>query len=109
MKLKKTLKKETFDDKTDPSDDDEWDPLGVIKTPRKIVETEGAEIPSASWSTKVNQFFPLDCESTPRLERRESITSANSGLLSPVVCLEKIAEESIHRAIENWEAKVKHR
>ena len=91
--------KETFDDKTDPSDDDEWDPLGVIKTPRKIAETEGldsAEIPSASWSTKVNQFFPLDCESTPRLERRESITSTNSGLRSPVVCLEKITEESIH-------------
>ena len=91
--------KEIFDDKTDPSDDDEWDPLGAIRTPRKIVQTEGldpAEIPSASWSTKVNQFFPPDCESTPRLERRESITSANSGLLSPVVCLEKITEESIH-------------
>ena len=69
--------KEIFDDKTDPSDDDEWDPLGAIRTPRKIVQTEGldpAEIPSASWSTKVNQFFPPDCESTPTLERRESIT-----------------------------------
>ena len=69
------------------------------KTPRKLGELEGtelAEIPSASWSTKVNQFFPLDCVSTPRPERRESITSANSGLLSPVLCLEKITEESIH-------------
>ena len=88
---------EIFDVKSDSSDD-EWDPLGVIKTPRKLGETEGtelAEIPSASWSTKVNQFFPQDCESTPTLERREFITSVNSGPLSPVVCLEKIIEESI--------------
>ena len=89
---------ETFDDKSDSSYD-EWDPLGVIKTPRKLGEIEGtelAEIPSASWSTKVNQFFPLDCESTPTLERREIITSVNSGPLSPALCLEKIIEESIH-------------
>ena len=90
---------ETFDEKSDSSDDDVWDPLGVIKTPRKLGEIEGtelADIPSASWSTKVNQFFPLDCESTPILERRGIITSVNSGPSSPALCLEKIIEESIH-------------
>ena len=98
-KAEEDPEKETFDSKTDSSDDDEWDPLGVVKIPRKLGEIEGtelAEIPSASWSTKVNQFFPLDCVSTPRIEGRESVTSAILGLLSPVVCLEDIIEESIH-------------
>ena len=93
------LEKETFDDKDDSSVDDVWDPLGVIKTPRKIAANEGldlAAIPSASWSTKVNQFFPQDCESTPRLQRREVVASTSSAPPSPVVCLEKITEESIH-------------
>ena len=81
---------ETFDNNSEPTDDD-WDPLGVIKTPRKLIESE--EVPSASWSTKVNQFFPQDCELSPRLERRETVTSNIPGNLSPPV-LERITEES---------------
>ena len=81
---------ETFDNESEPTDDD-WDPLGVIKTPRKLIESQ--EVPSASWSTKVNQFFPQDCELSPRLERRETVTSNIPGNLSPPV-LERITEES---------------
>ena len=82
---------------------DEWqDPLGVAKTPQKVtqvVEEAVTDLPSASWSTKVNQFFPPNCESTPARNNRESIRSTASNLPSPVRCLEKIVEEERSNSI----------
>ena len=46
---------------------------------------------SATWSTKINQFFPLNCEITPLpLLRRKESTETN--LPSPRVCLHDILE-----------------
>ena len=76
--------------------DDDWDPLGVIKTPRKLLGAEAvpeAEIPSASWSIKINQFFPPDYESTPLVQRKDNARTFDKEPLSPVSDLEKISEE----------------
>ena len=83
-----------FDAHESPTEE-EWDPLGVALTPRKEVlppDSSALEEPiSATWSTKVNQFFPLNCESTPiPLIRRKESTETN--LPSPRVCLHDILE-----------------
>ena len=83
-----------FDAHESPTEE-EWDPLGVALTPRKEVlppDSSALEEPiSATWSTKVNQFFPLSCESTPiPLLRRKESTETN--LPSPRVCLHDILE-----------------
>ena len=76
-------------------DKDEWqDPLGVVQTPKSPGPEVSLNIPSASWSTKVNLFFPPNCESTPARSDREGITSTGSDPPSHVVCLEKIVEEN---------------
>ena len=56
-------------------------------------EISAAGPSSASWST-VNQFFPLNCESTPILRRIESVRSTDSDLPPPAVRLEEIFEEN---------------
>ena len=76
-------------------DNDEWqDPLGVVQTPKSPGPEVSLNIPSASWSTKVNLFFPPNCESTPARTEMIGITSTGSDPPSPVVCLEKIVEEN---------------
>ena len=87
-------RKLVFDAHESPTEE-EWDPLGVALTPRKGVlppDSSALEEPiSATWSTKVNQFFPLNCESTPiPLIRRKESTEAN--LPSARVCLHDILE-----------------
>ena len=84
-----------FDDHNNPIEED-WDPLGVTRTPRQELhspEISAAGPSSASWST-VNQFFPLNCESTPILKRIESVRSTDSDLPPPIVRLEEIFEEN---------------
>ena len=78
-----------------PVNEDWLDPLGVEKTPKESPGPEGTtNIPSAAWSTKINLFFPPNCESTPARSNRKEITSTASDLPSPVACLENINEES---------------
>ena len=87
---------DVFDIEEVPASDEWGDPLGVTKTPQKVIQVEEeavTDLPSASWSTKINQFFPPNCESTPARNNRVSIRSTGSDLLSPFPCLEKIVEE----------------
>ena len=87
---------DVFDDIEEVPVNEDWlDPLGVEKTPKESPGPEGTtNIPSAAWSTKINLFFPPNCESTPARSNREEITSTASNLPSPVACLENIYEES---------------
>ena len=97
--LESSLSEEFFDiNNTAQESDDEWDPLGVVRTPRKdssVPFVLGTGEPD-TWSTTVNQFFPLNCTSTPisKLQRRTSVLSSSSDILSPRICLAEIPEES---------------
>ena len=86
---------ETFDAQSNPVDED-WDPLGVAITPRKVLPSQDTntqvEPVSATWSTGLNQFFPLNCDSSPVLQRT-NILSIESDLPSPSLRLEEIIEE----------------
>ena len=87
---------ETFDAQSNPVDED-WDPLGVAITPRKLLRSQDTntqvEPVSATWSTGVNQFFPLNCDGSPVLQRK-NILSIESDLPSPSLRLEEIIEEN---------------
>ena len=87
---------ETFDAQSNPVVED-WDPLGVAITPRKVLPSQDTntqvEPVSATWSTGVNQFFPLNCDSSPVLQRK-NILSIESDLPSPSLRLEEIIEEN---------------
>ena len=93
-----SLVKEVSPGNNENDSDDDWDPLGAIKSPRKLLGAQAvpeAEIPSASWSTKINQFFPPDYKSTPVLQRKDNARASDSGPLSPAVDLERISEEGV--------------
>ena len=85
---------------TEESEDEYFDPLGAVKTPPKPVFDLGSPVlfverePELyTWSIQINQFFPLNCESTPQLtvlRRRDSVLSSEHSILSPRLSLNKI-------------------
>ena len=81
------------------SDNEYIDPLGAVKSPNKSsLPSEGSQIQGNSpsprnWSTKVNQFFPDGCVSTPVIPGPSSSSrSVTHSLPSPRLNLETIVE-----------------